>query len=399
MTRFKKQLPAGVEDLLPQECYLKRDIESKLRSIFIKSGYDEVSTPSYEYYDAFSSGAGSYLQEKMIKFFDLQGSILALRPDLTIPIARMATSKLMDNSDNQRLFYIENSFRIEKPAVGRSSEFSQAGIELIGENSKGSDAEVISVAIECLLSCGLSDFKIDIGQVSLFKAIVAEYGFEDDTYDKIRHLIDSKNEFELNKLLVSIGTDEDLKAKLFELMTLFGGKEIFPKARALSTNPSCIKAVNDLEKVYDLLCDFGYADYICIDFGMLHDISYYTGTIFRGITDKIGFPILTGGRYDSLLDDFGKDVPATGFALWVKRLMIVLEREEKLEGFYETDYVVSCDAASAKTAYNFVSSKRKNGKRVLFCAEIPGQKLKSLKTEKCAEKAIYFDNKGNKQEF
>jgi len=131
LTRFKKQLPAGVEDLLPQECYLKRDIESKLRSIFIKSGYDEVSTPSYEYYDAFSSGAGSYLQEKMIKFFDLQGSILALRPDLTIPIARMATSKLMDESDNQRLFYIENSFRIEKPAVGRSSEFSQAGIELI----------------------------------------------------------------------------------------------------------------------------------------------------------------------------------------------------------------------------------------------------------------------------
>ncbi len=396
MTRFKQQLPAGVEDLLPQECFLKRDIEDKIAKVFVACGYDEVSTPSYEYYDAFASGAGSYLQEKMIKFFDLQGSILTLRPDLTIPIARMATSKLMDETNNQRLFYLENSFRIEKPAVGRSSEFSQAGIELIGEQSKGSDAEVISIAIECLLSCGLTDFKIDIGQVSLFKSIISDYDFDDEIIDKIRHLIDSKNEFELNKELVLIGADEDLKNKLFKLMTLFGDKEVFSKARALSDDPACIEAVDNLEKVYDLLCDFGFSDYICIDFGMLHDISYYTGTIFRGITDKIGFPILTGGRYDNLLSEFGKDVPATGFALWVKRLMIVLEREEKLEGFYETDLIVSCDADVAKEAYAFVKEQRELGRRILFCADISKEKLDTLREEQGTTAAIYFCSNGEK---
>jgi ATP phosphoribosyltransferase regulatory subunit len=394
VTRFKKQLPQGVEDLLPQECYLKRKLESKIRDVFANAGYDEVSTPSYEYYDAFATGAGSYLQEKMIKFFDLQGSILTLRPDLTIPIARMATSKLMNQTDNQRLFYLENSFRIEKPAVGRSSEFSQAGIELIGENGVGSDAEVISIAISCMLACGLDDFKIDIGQVSFFKALIKDDDFDADAIDNIRHLIDAKNEFELNKLLVSLGASETLKKKLTQLMTLFGGQEVFDKARKLSDDVDCIAAIENLEKVYDLLCAFGYSQYICIDFGMLHDISYYTGTIFRGITDKIGFPIITGGRYDNLLDDFGKDLPATGFALWLKRLMIVLERSDKLSGFYTTDYVVSCDDAVSEKAYAFVSKLRKAKKRVLFCAGLSKEKLLTLKDEKNANQAIYFDIDG-----
>jgi ATP phosphoribosyltransferase regulatory subunit len=399
LTRFKKQLPAGVEDLLPQECYLKRNIEAKLRNVFTLSGYDEVSTPSYEYYDVFASGAGSYLQEKMIKFFDLKGAILALRPDLTIPIARMATSKLMDNSEVQRLFYLENSFRIEEPTVGRSSEFLQAGIELLGEKSAGGDAEAISIAIECLLSSGLSAFKIDIGQVSFFKALIKDYDFDDESIDKIRHLIDSKNEFELNKVLVKLGADKKLDEKLFKLMTFFGAGEVFEKARALSDDTDAINAIDNLEEVYNLLVSFGLSDYITIDFGMLHDISYYTGIIFRGITEKMGFAILTGGRYDSLLSDFGKDVPATGFALGVKRLMIALERQDKLSGFYKTDMVVSSISSSSKAAYEYVSDMRKDGKRTLFCAGLSKSELLKLKEEKSAAKAVLFDTNGEKIEI
>ncbi len=390
MTRNKKQLPAGVEDILPQECYLKRNIESDLRRTFAGAGYDEVSTPSYEYYDVFSSGAGSYLQEKMIKFFDANGAILALRPDLTIPIARMAASKLMDDSSPKRLFYLENSYRFEEPAVGRSSEFFQAGIELIGDAGIGADAEVVAVAVEALLVSGLSDFKIELGQVGFFKGLIADYDLPDELIEKIRHQIDCKNEYELTLLLDEAGVDSAFKDNLVALLQLFGGADIFDKAKALTDNPACIAAADNLLAVYRLLCDFGLSEYITIDFGILQDLSYYTGMVFRGITEKMGFPILTGGRYDNLLADFGKEAPSTGFALYLKRLMIALERQGKLSGFYTTDYVVSCDSLSAAAAYAFVKAERGAGKRVLFCAGLEKSALETLKNAKQAKKAICF---------
>lgn len=398
LARNKKQLPSGVEDILPQECYLKRNIEADLRRTFAGAGYDEVSTPSYEYYDVFSSGAGSYLQEKVIKFFDASGAILALRPDLTIPIARMAASKLMEDDAPKRLFYLENSFRAEEPAVGRSSEFFQAGIELIGDASIGADAEVAAVAVEALLASGLSDFKIELGQVAFFKGLIAEYALSDALIDEIRHQIDCKNEYELARLMEAAGVDNTLKKNLTELMQLFGGEETFDKAKSMAASPACIAAAENLHAVYRLLCDFGLSDYITIDFGILQDLSYYTGMVFRGITEKMGFPILTGGRYDHLLFDFGKDAPATGFALYLKRLMIALERQGKLSGFYTTDSAVSCDALSAAAAYAFVKERRKAGERVLFCAGLSRAELVALKKDKQAKKAICFiDN--NKVEY
>ncbi len=394
MTRNKKQLPSGVEDILPQECYLKRNIEADLRRTFAGAGYDEVSTPSYEYYDVFSSGAGSYLQEKVIKFFDASGAILALRPDLTIPIARMAASKLMEDDAPKRLFYLENSFRAEEPAVGRSSEFFQAGIELIGDAGIGADAEVVAVAVEALLASGLSDSKIELGQVAFFKAIIADYDLSDELIDEVRHQIDCKNEYELVRLLSVAGADECLIKNLTELLQLFGGEETFEKAKRLTQNPACIAAAENLNAVYRLLCDFGLSDYITIDFGILQDLSYYTGMVFRGITEKMGFPILTGGRYDNLLCDFGQESPATGFALYLKRLMIALERQGKLSGFYTTDFVVSCDDISAAPAYAFVKTERETGKRVLFQAGLEKTELEAIKKDKQAKKAICFiDNK------
>jgi len=391
LTRNKKQLPAGVEDLLPQECYLRRNIETALRALFTQSGYDEVSTPVYEYYDVFASGAGSYLQEKMIKFFDSKGAILALRPDLTIPIARMAVSSLIEKSKTQRLFYLENAYRNESPAVGRSSESYQAGIELIGSAGTGADAEVIAIAVESLLAAGLTGFTIDIGQVSFFKGMIDAYDFDDSDIDSIRHYIDTKNEYELTALLDKLEADDILKKNLTALMRLFGGAEVFEKARKLTCSEQCIKAVDNLAEVYDLLSRFGLSDYISIDFGMLHDISYYTGIIFRGYTDKMGFEIITGGRYDHLMADFGKEAPATGFALDVKRLMIALERQGKLSGFYQTDMVVSCDNQYANKAFEYVQSLRQQGKRVVFSSGLSKQNLDQLRAEKNADVAIYID--------
>ena len=174
MVEYKKHVPSGVEDSLPAECYIKRDIEAKLRETFILAGYDEIETPTYEYYDAFQSGVGSYMQESMIKFVDSMGRILVLRPDMTVPIARVAATKL--GSGIKHLFYIQNSFATAAPAFGKAGEFTQAGIELIGDKSYKADAQVIALAIKALIKAGLKSFTIDIGQVAFFKGLVGTIG-------------------------------------------------------------------------------------------------------------------------------------------------------------------------------------------------------------------------------
>ena len=169
MDKYKKHVPDGVEDCLPAECYIKRNIEGTLRRMFILSGFEEIETPTYEFFDVFQSGVGSYIQESMIKFVDTKGRILVLRPDITVPIARVAATKLSIKDQTKRLFYIQNSYATAEPAFGKAGEFTQAGIELIGQSRYQADAEVIAMAIKSLEAAGLTNFTIDIGQVGFFQ--------------------------------------------------------------------------------------------------------------------------------------------------------------------------------------------------------------------------------------
>ena len=282
MGKYKKYVPDGVEDCLPAECYLKRKMEAALRDTFIVSGYDEIETPTYEFYDAFQSGVGAYLQESMVKFVDAKGRILVLRPDITVPIARVAATKL--DTLPQRLCYIQNSFACAEPAFGKAGEFTQAGIELIGEAGCAADAEVIALAIKSLQKAGLTAFTIDVGQVQFFKGLINGLTLEDSEIDELRHAVDSKDEMAIEAAATQLGICDELKAKLAALPGLFGGEEVFEKALALSDKPECIQAVENLRSVYTLLKKYGMEKYIAVDFAMLHDIAYYSGIIFRGVT-------------------------------------------------------------------------------------------------------------------
>jgi ATP phosphoribosyltransferase regulatory subunit len=394
MEKYLRQVPDGVEDCLPAECRIKRNMESGLRRIFAASGFDEVETPTYEFYDVFQSGVGAYIQESMIKFMDTKGRILVLRPDITVPIARMIATR-MELQSRQRLFYIQNSFASSQPAIGRAGEFTQAGVELIGDARCSADAEVIALAIKALSTCGLGSFAIDIGQVAYFKALIADLGLKETQADKLRHAVDSKDIMAVEAAAEELRLSGDERAQIMALPSLFGGREVFEKALSLTGNRTCTAAVENLRDVYDLLGEYGLASFLSVDFGMLHDIAYYSGIIFRGITPGIGFPVVSGGRYDDLLAKFGRPAPATGFALGIKRVMIAMERQGLLKGGCDTFAVVSCDESRSGQAYACAEALRAEGKRVVFQAGIGRDALPSLQRKCGAETAMYFEADGS----
>jgi ATP phosphoribosyltransferase regulatory subunit len=390
---YKNQVPDGVEDCLPAECCIKKNIEGSLRKEFILSGYEELETPAYEYYDIFQSGVGSYMQESMIKFVDSKGRIIVLRPDITVPAARVAATKL--NKGIKRLFYIQDSFAAAVPSIGKAGEFTQAGIELIGDGRFQADAEVISLAIKSLKTAGLNEFTIDIGQVSFFKELIKGLELTEEQIDRLRHAVDSKDSMAIDGIVNEYAIQSPLKEQIKALPYLFGGQEVFDKALKLSGNTGCRKAVENLRSVYELLAALGYEDFISIDFGILHDIAYYSGIIFRGITPGIGFPVLSGGRYDGLLKKFGSNEPATGFALGIKRVMIAMERQGNLSGGYDTYAAVSCDMESCRTASEYVSTLKREGKRIVFSFGLSKNELMEMKTYSRAAHAFYFDADGS----
>jgi ATP phosphoribosyltransferase regulatory subunit len=393
MDKFKKQVSDGVEDCLPAECYIKKEMEAALRSRFILSGYDEIETPTYEYLDVFQSGVGAYMQESMIKFVGPSGRILVLRPDLTVPIARVAATKFSDEGI-KRLFYIQNSYAAAEPAIGKAGEFTQAGIELIGDPGSTADAEVIALAIRSLQIAGLKTFTIDIGQVAYFKALVAGLELDEVQTDALRHAVDSKNLIEIEATTVRLNITGRRKEQLLALPNLFGGAEVFDKALALSDEAGCREAIENLRSVYKLLDDYGLEQYISVDLGMLHDIAYYSGIIFRGLTPEIGFPVVSGGRYDDLLAKFGEPAPATGFALGIKRVMIAMERQGLLSGYYSTDIVVSCDPSVCGVAFGWAEAQRAEGRRTVLLPGLSESELLTRKEKLLAKAAVFFDASG-----
>lgn len=366
MSRLKLQTPQGTRDYLPAECAEKRRVENAVRTEFLRNGYLEIETPSFEYYDVFTHDAVPYVQENMIKFFDLKGRILALRPDSTGPIARMAVTKLLEQQDVLRLFYIQNAFGFLGQGLTGKTEFTQAGVELIGENGAQADAEVIALAIQSLLNLGLKGFKIDIGQVGYFKALMNECELDERSVEKIRTLVDTKNNVELEYELDRLSINGTIKKTLLKLGGLFGGLEVLLKAEQLAGGQDSLRAVENVREVYEILQDFGYQDYLSIDLGMLNNFNYYSGLTFRGIAPGLGGPLLSGGRYDGLLREFGKDVPATGFAMGMIGLLTVLEKQGMLRCEEAKTLVLRCDETTRKEAYQKALMHRSYGRKVLL---------------------------------
>lgn len=330
MSNWKLHTPNGVNDILPDECAVKKEIENTIWSVFSSIGYKEVETPTFEYYDCYAGFGGQISQEHMFKFFDEQGRILALRPDFTTSIARMSATKTASD-EPQRYLYTGSVFRVEQTQGARQREFTQSGIELIGSYSPAADAEVISAAMEAVMAVGIEDFSMEIGQIAFFNGLVKQAGLDRESIERLRERIDSKDSVGIKSIVDKLDIDAGIKKLITDLPYLFGGEEVFEKAYVDGLNDDSKKALDNLKRIYELLCLYGFEKYVSIDLGMLESIDYYTGSIFKCYTHGVGFPICAGGRYDNLMGKFGADTGAVGAAIGVNRLMSVLSDKETHE--------------------------------------------------------------------
>lgn len=347
----KVLLPEGVQDLLIDDCIYRRQIEDKFMENFKQSGYMEVSSPALEYYDLFSKDYLANNGDKTFKLIDSNGKILVLRPDCTVPIVRMLATKMKDFVFPLRLCYVQDVFRIDEEQAGKKREFRQAGVELFGIGSYKADVEIIITAIESLKHLGLENFQIDIGQTRLLKGILESLEIEEEEKDEIVYNMENKNLVALKELIERLPIDENIKTILRQLPKLFGEpEEVLDEIYKLPLTPSMKESIEELEKVYKRIEEYGLAKYIKLDLGMASTLKYYSGVIFKGFTRDVGEVLLRGGRYDSLLDDFGLDHAATGFAFSVSKVTKALKIQENLKAQKKKHILLLEDEDSRITA-------------------------------------------------
>lgn len=325
MNNYKSVTLEGFQDHLYPESHEKRQLVNEFRAIFDSFGYEEMESPILEYYDMFEDAFIN--KENTFKFFDGKGRIIVLRPDLTMPMARIATTKLKDVPRPLKLSYSGNLYRFIE-AYGKSKEIYEAGVELIGLTGVAADAEVLSMAIEALKRSGLKSFQIEIGHADIFHAIVLDSDLTEEQVRLIQEFIDKKDLMSVERLL----NDENVYVKnrnlLVQLGSLYGDVDVLQKARELSVDCACNEAMSHIEKVANLLIERGYGQYISIDLGLVHQLNYYTGIIFKGITFGVGYPVVNGGRYDHLLKKYGQDDPSVGFAININELLEAIHNQK-----------------------------------------------------------------------
>lgn len=320
--------PEGVRDIHSGEALKKNELQRRLMTVFHRYGFKDVQTPTFEYIDVFTNDCATVDVKDMYKLFDSEGNILVMRPDITPSIARFMATGYNHVTTPKRFCYLGNVFRNTQNYQLKLREFTQAGVELIGIDNEDADAEIIALVIDSLLASGLKDFQIDIGQSGLFKGLLVEAGLDSEYEEELRKLIDEKNYIAVEELLNSLDMDEAHKRTLLDLPKLFGDVKVIEKARAITTNPLALDALDRLERVYNILCDYGIERYVSFDLGMVSQINYYTGIVFRGYTYGTGVSIVDGGRYDTLIEEFGHKATAVGFAIIVDEVMNSLERQE-----------------------------------------------------------------------
>lgn len=364
MSKWNIYTPEGVQDITGPECYIKKQMEEKARKIFESRGYHVIETPTIEFYDVFSSGKNILSQESMFKFFDKEGRILVLRPDMTVPAARLAATKMKDKKKPLCFSYIGNTFKYNQSGGGKQKEYTQAGVEVIGVKGPEADTEVIVTAIELIKALGLENFQVDIGQVEFFKGLMEEAGFNEEETEELRRLIDSKDYLDLEEIIKGKNMSAQLKELILSLPGLFGSADLIENVEKLKLNKRSMDALSNLRSILDILKDYGCEKYVSIDLGMVPSLEYYTGMIFRGFTYGVGFPILSGGRYDNLLGNFGDEEYATGFSAGINMLISAMRRQKLITKEPSTDYYISYEEGCRAQAFKKARELRGNGKSV-----------------------------------
>ena len=320
-----------MRDFTVDECKRRNKIIETITERFSKWGYSEVSTPIVEYYKTFNHKTQDLKEEEMYKFFDSRGRILVLRPDMTVPVARLVNTKLKDMKLPLKLFYNAEVFRVHESFEGKRNEYLDCGIELIGASGEKTELEVLVTALEVLKALDTKkEFKLEIGNVNILKSALKDMNLSIDNQNKVIELINKKSLTSLREYLDDIEIRKEYKEFLNKFPWLFGGYEMIKKAKGLAFNEDMKKNIEYLENLYLNLQKLGYEKYLSVDISMVPRVNYYSGIIFKGYVKEIGSTVIRGGRYDNLLESFGKSIPAIGFSVDVNLLIDSCDYEEKV---------------------------------------------------------------------
>jgi ATP phosphoribosyltransferase regulatory subunit len=322
-------IPPGTRDILPDEMRELRALQATLIEVFERFGYGQVATPTLEYDEVLQrgegrSGLGAY------RFFDERGELLALRSDMTIPIARLVASRFADSEPPHRFCYVGNAYRVVRPQRAQVRQFLHAGIELLGSPAPEGTAEVLEVLSASLDAVGLNRAVLGLGDADLYRQLLTELGVQGEHRGRI---LDRLAEHNLVGLEMAVDEVEGLNAHgretLLRLPGLRGGAEVLDEARELG-GAAVERAAQRLQQTYDLLVERGVAGRVQLDLGLLRDLGYYTGAIVEIYDPALGHILGGGGRYDDLVGRFGTPMPAAGFGLYLERVHVAQMEEERV---------------------------------------------------------------------
>lgn len=392
----KLHTPEGVRDIYNLECRKKLTVQNQLHHTLHLYGYQDIQTPTFEYMDVFREEIGTISSRELYKFFDREGNILALRPDITPSIAR-ATATLFEYEEFPiRLCYIGNTFINHSSYQGRLKENTQLGAELIGEDSIEGDAEMIAMLVDGLKQVGLKEFQVNIGHVDYLRALLESSGLQEEIKAEIYTLIANRNYFGVDEILDREGTESSIKEAFQTLPELVGGVEVLRKAAMITTHQKAKSAIVRLLKIYALLQLYGVEEHVTFDLSMSGSYGYYSGIIFRAYTYGTGDAVVRGGRYDHLLEKFGKSTPSIGFAIIVDELMSALSRQKIDVDSGHRNLIVYNDV-SQKNAMALAKECRNRGKCIILLKRDAG-KTKANYTEYGkkihADRLLYLNDDG-----
>ncbi len=361
----KQFTPEGVRDIWAKECIRKKELEKELMETMYSFGFLPVETPTFEYFDVFAKETGSVNAKDLYKFFDRDGNTLVLRPDVTPQIARAVAGLNDEKAEVLRLCYQGNTYINHSAYLGRARETTQIGAELMGVKEISGDAEMIALAVECLLRGGLSEFQISIGHAGYLKALVEASGMDAETEEKIGTLLSNKNFFGVSETADALPMDESLK-NLFGTLGKFysTAKEMEALIEAAKNYPALSKVISELIELDEILKMYGVRDYVTYEPGLYSSYRYYTGVLFTGYTLSVGEPVVKGGRYDRLLAHFGKEIGAVGFALVTEPFLNALVRQKKVSENSFSCEVITYKRAELADAIKRAKRLRSAGKRV-----------------------------------
>ena len=306
-------IPNGTRDVLPDEMRELRAITEAMRRVFEQREYGEVWTPTFEFEEVLRRGETGV--DPAYRVFDDHGHVMALRPDMTVPIARVVATRYAHADPPLRFSYFAHAYRGVRPHRGQMREFLQAGIELVGAPGPHGTVEALTVLCEALDAVGLVGYRIALGSAALYPALLETFGVPEKVGDVLLGALAARDFVGLEREVASRGLDD----ALLSVPQMRGGPEVLDEING--------GEADGLRAIFTDLPDH-VARRIVFDLGLARGLGYYTGSVFDVLDPALGEPLGGGGRYDDLLGRFGRPMPAVGFALHVDRLHLALAGEE-----------------------------------------------------------------------